>query len=144
MTQDGDVQHPIVIAGAGIGGLAAALALAQQGHRIVLMDRARQLSEVGAGLQLSQCLLGPGPARRTRRPEARCLRAGFLEDLVGKIGPPTGPRATRQLHRAAPRISLLGGSPRGSAAHSVGQSPRNARHHPPAWSGGPRPCAVPL
>ncbi|MDN3719703.1 FAD-dependent oxidoreductase [Roseibium salinum] len=59
MTQDGDVQHPIVIAGAGIGGLAAALALAQQGHRIVLMDRARQLSEVGAGLQLSP----PMPAR---------------------------------------------------------------------------------
>jgi len=53
MAQDGDDQYPIVIAGAGIGGLTAALALRQEGHEIVLMDKARELSEVGAGLQLS-------------------------------------------------------------------------------------------
>ncbi|WP_299820932.1 FAD-dependent monooxygenase [uncultured Roseibium sp.] len=53
MTQTGDTLQPIIIAGAGIGGLAAALALRQQGHEIVLMDKAAGLSEVGAGLQLS-------------------------------------------------------------------------------------------
>ncbi|PVB60002.1 FAD-dependent monooxygenase [Labrenzia sp. 011] len=53
MTRTGAAHQPIVIAGAGIGGLAAALALRQQGHEIVLMDKANALSEVGAGLQLS-------------------------------------------------------------------------------------------
>lgn len=44
---------PIVIAGAGIGGLTAALALRQAGHNVVVIEKARELSEVGAGLQLS-------------------------------------------------------------------------------------------
>jgi salicylate hydroxylase len=43
----------IVIAGAGIGGLTAALALAQRGFRIVVLEKAERLEEVGAGLQLS-------------------------------------------------------------------------------------------
>jgi 2-polyprenyl-6-methoxyphenol hydroxylase-like FAD-dependent oxidoreductase len=43
----------IAIAGAGIGGLTAALALAARGFRIVLLEKAERLEEVGAGLQLS-------------------------------------------------------------------------------------------
>src|SRR5262249_40610992 len=43
----------VIIAGAGIGGLTAALALARQGLRIALLDQAQQLEEVGAGIQLS-------------------------------------------------------------------------------------------
>lgn len=43
----------IVIAGAGIGGLTAALALAARGFRIVVLEKAERLDEVGAGLQLS-------------------------------------------------------------------------------------------
>jgi salicylate hydroxylase len=43
----------IAIAGAGIGGLTAALALAGKGFRIVLLEKAERLEEVGAGLQLS-------------------------------------------------------------------------------------------
>jgi salicylate hydroxylase len=43
----------IVIAGAGIGGLTAALALAQRGFRVELLDRAEALEDVGAGIQLS-------------------------------------------------------------------------------------------
>jgi len=43
----------IVIAGAGIGGLTAALALAAKGFRIVLLEKAERLEEAGAGLQLS-------------------------------------------------------------------------------------------
>jgi salicylate hydroxylase len=43
----------IVIAGAGIGGLTTALAVARHGYRISLLEQAEQLEEVGAGLQLS-------------------------------------------------------------------------------------------
>jgi len=43
----------VVIAGAGIGGLAAALALAQRGFLVTLLEAAPRLEEVGAGLQLS-------------------------------------------------------------------------------------------
>ncbi|WP_069300020.1 FAD-dependent monooxygenase [Neptunicoccus sediminis] len=41
------------IAGAGIGGLTAALALAQQGVEVCVFEQAAALGEVGAGLQLS-------------------------------------------------------------------------------------------
>ena len=42
----------VVIAGGGIGGLAAALACAQRGVQVKLLERAPQLSEVGAGIQI--------------------------------------------------------------------------------------------
>lgn len=42
----------IQIAGGGIGGLAAALACARAGHEVCLCERAREVSEVGAGVQL--------------------------------------------------------------------------------------------
>ena len=43
----------VFIAGAGIGGLTTALALAGAGHRVTIVERAAALSEAGAGLQLS-------------------------------------------------------------------------------------------
>jgi salicylate hydroxylase len=43
----------IVVAGAGIGGLTAALALAARGFRVVVLEKAERLEEAGAGLQLS-------------------------------------------------------------------------------------------
>jgi salicylate hydroxylase len=43
----------IIVAGAGIGGLTASLALAAQGFRVVILERAGRLEEAGAGLQLS-------------------------------------------------------------------------------------------
>jgi salicylate hydroxylase len=42
----------VVIAGGGIGGLAAAVACAQRGLPVQLLERAAQLSEVGAGIQI--------------------------------------------------------------------------------------------
>jgi len=42
----------VVIAGGGIGGLAAAVACAQRGVQVKLLERAPQLSEVGAGIQI--------------------------------------------------------------------------------------------
>lgn len=44
---------PIVIAGAGIGGLTAALSLARAGRAVKLFERAEKIEEVGAGLQIS-------------------------------------------------------------------------------------------
>jgi len=43
---------PILIAGGGIGGLATALALAQQNIPSLVLEKAAQLGEIGAGIQL--------------------------------------------------------------------------------------------
>lgn len=43
---------PILIAGGGIGGLATALALAQQGIASLVLEKAPELGEIGAGIQL--------------------------------------------------------------------------------------------
>jgi salicylate hydroxylase len=42
-----------IIAGAGIGGLAAAIALSQAGFKVAIYERADKLEEFGAGLQLT-------------------------------------------------------------------------------------------
>ena len=58
----------ILIAGAGIGGLAAAANLLKAGHDVTVFEQASELSEIGAGLQLSANAthvlhhLGLGPA----------------------------------------------------------------------------------
>lgn len=46
-------KHKILIAGAGIGGLTAAANLLRAGHDVTIFEQAPELSEVGAGLQLS-------------------------------------------------------------------------------------------
>ncbi len=43
----------VVIVGAGIGGLTAAALLGRAGHDVVVVERARALGEVGAGIQIS-------------------------------------------------------------------------------------------
>lgn len=56
----------MLVAGAGIAGLTAALALAQRGHRVHVFDRRDDLEEAGAGIQLSpnasRVLIGLGLA----------------------------------------------------------------------------------
>jgi salicylate hydroxylase len=47
------MKHQILIAGAGIGGLTAAANLLRAGHDVTIFEQAPELSEVGAGLQLS-------------------------------------------------------------------------------------------
>ncbi|WGR91528.1 FAD-dependent monooxygenase [Bradyrhizobium sp. ISRA443] len=43
----------VIVAGAGIGGLTASLTLAEQGFRVVVLERAERLEQAGAGIQLS-------------------------------------------------------------------------------------------
>lgn len=66
-----------IIAGAGIGGLTAALSLARAGLQVTVLERASALQEVGAGVQLSpnatRLLLdlgaGPGLEKRVFAPD---------------------------------------------------------------------------
>ena len=80
-----------VIAGAGIGGLTAALSLARAGLHIVIIEQAERLEETGAGIQLSpnasRVLLDLGLGDRLRAaavaPTAlRVLRARDGHEIV--------------------------------------------------------------
>ena len=60
-------EHPVIVAGGSIGGLAAALAITRQGFRVKVLESAPEIGEIGAGIQ-------PGPnafARSTRWVEVR-------------------------------------------------------------------------
>jgi 2-polyprenyl-6-methoxyphenol hydroxylase-like FAD-dependent oxidoreductase len=66
----GTEDAPIIIAGGGIGGLAAALGLARKGFHVLVLEKAAALGEIGAGIQLGpnafHCFdhLGIGEAAR--------------------------------------------------------------------------------
>ena len=81
----------IAIAGAGIGGLAAALVLAQHGLQVAVFDQAERLAETGAGIQLSPnaaaALIELGVSERLRpmvvAPRALRVRAaGSAREIV--------------------------------------------------------------
>lgn len=77
----------IVVAGAGIGGLAAALALSRAGYPVTLLERALQLEEAGAGVQLAanatRCLAFLGVLDRLA---ATAVRPQALRIMDGKGG----------------------------------------------------------
>ena len=50
---DANRRLKVAIVGAGIGGLTAAAALHQKGFEVQVYERASQLGEVGAGLQIA-------------------------------------------------------------------------------------------
>ena len=73
----------VIVAGAGIGGLTAALALARQGFRAVVIEQSKRLEEIGAGIQLSPnasrvlLALGLGEALKSKvvAPDSLAIRS---------------------------------------------------------------------
>jgi 2-polyprenyl-6-methoxyphenol hydroxylase-like FAD-dependent oxidoreductase len=72
--------QPILIAGGGIGGLTAAIALRRAGF--LVHERAPEIREVGAGLTIQANDRGPLSLRLTERP-GTCLQLG-----AHRYGPP--------------------------------------------------------
>ena len=82
----------IIVAGAGIGGLTASLALARQGFRVIVLEKSERLEEAGAGLQLSpnasRVLIDLGLRPRLSRavtPEAICLMSATNGGEITRI-----------------------------------------------------------
>ncbi|MFC0600492.1 FAD-dependent monooxygenase [Streptomyces palmae] len=99
----GAVERTAIVAGGGIGGLAAALALVGRGWRVRVLERATSLGEVGAGLSLwpngvrALEALGVGAAVREqalvetqagiRDAAGRWLSRTDTEELARRYGP---------------------------------------------------------
>ena len=114
---------PVLVAGGGIGGVAAALALVRQGFAVKVLEQAPQLGEIGAGIQFGPNAfaaldaLGIGDKARARAvyTDEMVMHDALDEALVGRI--PTG-AAFRQrfgnpyavIHRADVHLSLLEGA----------------------------------
>jgi salicylate hydroxylase len=90
----------IFVAGAGIGGLTASLALARQGFRVVVLEKTERLEEAGAGLQLSPNAsrvlvdlgLQPRLAARAVTPDAISLMSARSGGEISRL--PLGEAAT--------------------------------------------------
>jgi 3-hydroxybenzoate 6-monooxygenase len=113
----------ILVAGGGIGGLAAALALARQGHTIKVLEQAPSIGEIGAGIQLGPNAfsafdaLGVGERARARAvyTDEMVMHDAVDETLVGRI--PLGAEFRRRfanpyavIHRADVHLSLFEGA----------------------------------
>ncbi|WP_315786441.1 MULTISPECIES: FAD-dependent monooxygenase [unclassified Bradyrhizobium] len=107
------------VAGAGIGGLTAALALATKGFRVVVLEKAERLEEVGAGLQLSPNAsrvlidlgLKPRLTARAVVPEAVSIMSARAGGEIARL--PLGPAASEAagapywvIHRADLQAAL--------------------------------------
>jgi len=86
-------QDPFLIAGGGIGGLAAACALARQGFPVRVLEQAPEFKEIGAGIQLGPNIfraldkigLRDAVLADAHRPPAMEMRCALSGDLVTRI-----------------------------------------------------------
>ena len=85
---------PVLIAGAGIAGLASALALAKVGIASTILEQAPALTEIGAGLQLS-----PNATRIL-------ARLGVLDALAREASRPSGIRVRNARGRTLSMLPL--------------------------------------
>ena len=93
MANCGAKQNTVLLVGGGIGGLAAALGLAQAGYEVDLFEQAADLGEIGAGIQLgpnaftAMDALGCGPRARARAvyTDALIMLDALDESVVGKV-----------------------------------------------------------
>jgi len=123
VTRSSDPRLPVLVAGGGIGGMAAALALARRGFAVKVLEQAAQLGEIGAGIQLGPNAfaafdaLGVGPQARGRAvyTDEMVMHDALDETLVGRI--PTGEAFRARfgnpyavIHRADVHQSLLDGA----------------------------------
>ena len=114
---------PVLVAGGGIGGLAAALALTHRGLKVKVLEQAAELGEIGAGIQLGPNAfaaldaLGVGPQARGRAvyTDDMVMHDALDEFQVGRI--PTGDAFRARfgnpyavIHRADVHKSLLEGA----------------------------------
>lgn len=114
---------PILVAGGGIGGLAAALALVRRGFRVKVMEQAPEIGEIGAGIQLGPNAfhafdaLGVGEKARGRAvyTDYMVMHDALDEYRVGYI--PTGDAFRKRfgnpyavIHRVDVHLSLLEGA----------------------------------
>ncbi len=89
-----DIHAPqILVAGGGIGGLAAALALARQGAQLEVLEQAQAFTEVGAGIQIGPNVtrilrawgLEPGLRRVACYPHALVARDAHSGRVLGEL-----------------------------------------------------------
>jgi 3-hydroxybenzoate 6-monooxygenase len=83
----------VIVAGGGIGGLAAALAISRQGFRVKVLEQAADIGEIGAGIQLGPNAfaafdaLGVGAETRAKAvyTERLLMMDAIDESVVGEI-----------------------------------------------------------
>ncbi|WP_136622707.1 MULTISPECIES: FAD-dependent monooxygenase [Mesorhizobium] len=101
----------VVIAGAGVAGLTAALAFAERGYRVQVFEQAQRLEAAGAGLQLS-----PNATRILRQ-------LGVLDRLL-----PAAVRPEAVVLKDAATLRELARVPLGQAAETRWQAPYLVAH----------------
>lgn len=97
--------RPVLVLGGGIGGLAAALALAKKGCKVRLFEQASEMKEIGAGIQLGPNVyhmfevLGLTEAieRRSAHPDNLIMMDALTGEQVTRI--PVGSEAFRKRFR---------------------------------------------